>query len=220
MKVSIVIPAYNHYDLLHQLLYDLYRNCNSVNEVVVVNDASTDEELFSGLNWWKGTGMLPIREIRAKENKGFLISANLGLKQATGDIKILISTDVRVYGDIVQAITLILKANPKSLVGGVVYTHDTGWNKFGKKIFPYVEGWMLATTNYGWEELGYLDRRYVPNDFEDVDLSTTALSLGYELIIVEPGSAVHTGGKSIGYSPEREALTRINQKKFEEKWIK
>lgn len=217
MKSSIIIPAYNHYDLLHTLLFEIYRRCKSVDEVVVVNDASTDENVIKGLSWWKESELIPIRELRAKTNKGFLLSSNIGLKRATGDIKILLSTDVKIYADIPLLVAEKLKENPKRLVGGIIHSHDTGWNKFGKKLFPYVEGWLLATTADGWEELGYLDARYVPNDAEDLDLSTTALSLGYELSTIE--SVVHIGGQSIGYGPEREALTRINIEKFRKKWI-
>lgn len=218
MTSSIIIPAYNHYDLLHVLLFEIYRRCKSVDEVVVVNDASTDDSVIKGLAWWKESKLIPIRELRSSTNRGFLLSANSGLKKATGDIKILLSTDVKIYDDVSVLVTDKLKDNPKRLVGGIIHSHDTGWNRFGKTIFPYVEGWLLATTADGWEELGYLDTRYVPNDFEDVDLSTTALSLGYELEIIP--SVVHIGGQSIGYSPEREALTKINQEKFKNKWIK
>ena len=35
---------------------------------------------------------------------------------------------------------------------------STGWNKFGEKIFPYLEGWLLATTSKGWAELGYFEK--------------------------------------------------------------
>lgn len=219
MNVSIVIPVFNNYNQLHQLLFDLYQQCNSVNEVVVVNDASTDETVYSGLSWWKTTGMLPIREIRSKENRGFLRTANIGLKRATGDVLILISTDVRVKGDIIQEVLKILNADDFSLVGGVYYEHDTGWNRFGKSIYPYLEGWLLAANRNSWETLGYFDTRYVPNDFEDVDLSTNARQLGMSLKALPPGMAFHIGGQSIGYNPERETLTKSNQKKFQEKWV-
>lgn len=218
-RISIVIPVFNQYPLLHQLLYDIYQKCyNHVDEVLIVNDASTEEDVIGGLDWWKQSEMLPIREIRNKENRGFLLSSNLGLRKATGDIKILISTDVRLYVDVAEKIQSVLKESPKSLVGGVIYSHDTGWNKFGTKIFPYVEGWMLGATADGWEALGYFDERYTPSDYEDVDISTVALQRGYGLAVIEPGSAVHLGGRSIGYSPEREIQTRRNQEKFREKW--
>lgn len=220
MTVSIVIPVYNQYPMLHQLLFDIYQKCGKVDEVLIVNDCSTEEEVISGLSWWKGTEMLPIREIRNTENRGFLLSSNYGLRKAIGDVKILISTDVRVLGDAVYRIVHALSNNPKTLVGGIFYNHDTGWNTFGKKTFPYLEGWLLATTADGWEALGYFDEQFSPNDYEDIDLSTTALKRGYELMALASDVAVHLGGRSIGYSPERELLTHRNQKKFEAKWIK
>ena len=49
MKVSIVIPSYNNYALLHQLLMDIYKKCPDVYEVIVVDDNSSEEEMFEGL---------------------------------------------------------------------------------------------------------------------------------------------------------------------------
>jgi GT2 family glycosyltransferase len=218
MSVSIIIPVYNQYILLHQLLYDIYQKCSTVDEIVIVNDFSTDEEVRTGLDWWRK--LLPIKVLENKENLGFLKSSNAGLRKATGDIKILISTDVRIYGDIVEKICAYLDAFPKSLIGGVVYKQSTGWNKFGNRVFPYAEGWLLAMLSSGWEDADYFDERYAPFDFEDVCLSTKVLSLGYSLYELPIGIAHHMGGKSIGYGEEREKLTRQHQKIFERQWVK
>lgn len=220
MKVSIVIPTYNHYNLLHQCLFDVYRNCINADEVLVVNDSSTDEEVYSGLDWWKGSGMLNIREVRTAENRGFLRSSNIGLRKANGEVKILLSNDVRIYGDLLSAVLSILKDDPNHLIGGVIHSHDTGWNTFNGKIYRYVEGWLLATTSENWERLGYFDEMYAPNDFEDVDLSTTAVRLGIKLASLPPGLVEHMGAQSIGYTDKRRELTEENKKKFEAKWTK
>ena len=111
------------------------------------------------------------------------------------------SNDVRIHGKFVSQIKEIVTNSPKSLVGGVLYSKDTGWNKFGDKIFPYLEGWLLATTVGNWKELGYFDERFSPCDFEDVDLSTTALSLGYELVPLNNPGLVHMGAGTLGYNP-------------------
>jgi GT2 family glycosyltransferase len=218
-SVSIVIPTYNHYDLLHNCLFDIYRTCRNRDEVLVMNDCSTDEEVAGGLSWWKSSGMLPIRHIRSDVNQGFLLSSNYALKKATGEVKILLSNDVKLLGDITQPIIDALAANPKTLVGGILYEHNTGWNTFGDKTFPYLEGWLLATSAENWEELGYLDEPFAPCDFEDVDLSTKALSLGYQLKAIGQGITQHLGAQSIGYSPTREAHTKQNQEIFKQKWL-
>lgn len=220
MKFSFVIPTYNKYELVHQCFYDIVQKCSLVHEVIVMDNGSTQEEIFTGLNWWKGTGLLPLRVIRTEENLGFLRASNLGMKKATGDIVCLLSNDVRLYGDIVHRIQHILKADNMTLVGGRLLDWNTGWNVFGNRMFPYIEGWLLAATKEMWEQVGYFDERYAPNDFEDVDLSTSFIHVGGRLEALPEDITHHMGAQSIGYSPEREKITKINQKKFKEKWVK
>ena len=220
MKVSIVIPSYNNYALLHQLLMDIYKKCPDMYEVIVVDDNSSEKGMFDGLSWWIKHTTLPITVRRELVNDGFLMTSNRGLKLASGDAIILISTDVRIHKDIVSTVNTWLQAIPNSLIGGTVYDKSTGWNEFDEKIFPYVEGYLLATTYDGWRDLGFLDERYAPNDFEDVDLSTTAVSLGYSLHSFLPTTIKHIGAQSIPYGAERQELTERNREKFRAKWIK
>jgi GT2 family glycosyltransferase len=218
MTISIVIPYQNGWGMTHQLLYDLYRTDKElIDEVMLIDDASDDGSI-GGATWWKK--LLPVRIFRFEENKGFLLSANKGLKKATGDIKILISNDVRVYAPFIKQIINVFTENPKRLVGNYFHPDNTGWNKFGDTLFPYMAGYMLASTSDEWEELGYFDERYVPNDYEDVDISTTAIKLGYKLTSLNLSSITHIGGQTIKYSSEREKITNINKRKFEEKWMK
>lgn len=220
MKFSIVIPTYNHYDLLHTILYDIYQRCKNVDEVIVVNDDSTDKDYYDGLDWWMGNGMLPLRHLQMKKNGGFILSSNCGIKNATGDIICLLSSDVRVGSDISVTVPSILNVQQKCLVGGRLLDYDTGWNRFGNRIFPYLEGWLIAATKDSWKELDYLDEDLVPNDFEDVSLSTKALEMDYTLVPLNDNRIVHIGGQSIGYNSNRETITRINQEKFRQKYVR
>ena len=224
MKFSFVIPAYKNYALLHQLLWDIYKKCSTPYEVIVTEDGF-DEDTTKGIReFW--TSHLPIKHF-AHAGMGFLKNSNFGLKQATGDIVCLISTDVRIYKDLValgMSLPEVQKRNEgKILLGGRYFSQSTGWNEFDGRVFPYVEGWLLITTKDNWDELGYFDERYAPNDFEDIDLSTNAVTLGYSLAQITPdaGDVVkHIGAQSIPYSPEREAITIKNKEKFRKKWIK
>lgn len=219
-KVSIVILNYNGWQMTHNLLFDLYKHCASIDEVLVVNNGCTEAESFTGLQWWMDKPMLPVRELRIDKNVGFLLAANAGMREATGDIIILISNDVRIRGDIVLRIRSILKDQPDILIGGKYYDWDTGWNTFDGKIYAYLEGWLLATYKDTWIELGYFDERYAPNDYEDIDLSTTALSKKIYLEALPHDIAQHLSGQTLQYNSEREELTKRNRELFRDKWIK
>lgn len=163
--------------------------------------------------------MLPIREIRLEKNVMFLKATNIGLKKATGDIIITTSNDVRIFQNISQAIINLLNDDDHQLIGGRLLDWDTGWNTFGTAMFPYLEGWLLAATRSGWEDLGYFDEQYAPSDMEDVDLSATAGMMGYKLTALPSDMTQHLGAQSIGYNPEREKITLANKEKFRKKWI-
>lgn len=212
MKFSFVIPAYNNYALLHQLLWDIRQNCSPVYEIIIT-DNGDDEETVKGLDWW--TGLLPVRHIRNKKDLGFLKNSNSGLKLATGDVLCLISTDVRIHKDIVK----IDGSYDEYIWGGRYLDFDTGWNTFNDRIFPYLEGWLLTAHKDNWKDLGYFDERFAPNDMEDVDFSTKAKNAGLGLCAYPDGYVSHIGAQTIGYNPEREQITLENKKKFYEKWV-
>ena len=224
MKVSVVIPCHNNYYLLNQVLFDLYKHCvNDIDEIVVVNDASTEKGFLDGLQgFWLDSKMLKskITLVDLKTNVGFLKASNEGMEAALGDILILLSNDVRVHDNVVDKIKKVVRNYPNGgLIGGRYLDFDTGWNKFGNNIFPYLEGWLLACTSEVWSDLGGFDERFAPNDYEDIDLSTAALEMGYPLLTVD-ANVQHIGGQTIGFDEAREMLTNTNKKKFEAKWIK
>lgn len=218
---SIVIPAYNNYHLLHGLLFDLYKTTPQGTEIVVVDDCSPDEQLTSGLEWWNSTMLAGrLKVIRNETNQGFLLTSNIGVDRATNEVVVLISTDVKVRDrSMISSISMALDEDVPVLVGARLYGASTGWNEFDGTVFPYLEGWLLGFKKSQWKSFGGFDTRYAPNDFEDVDISTTYIRNGGKLVGVSL-DVEHIGAQSIGYSPEREAVTKTNREKFREKWIK
>lgn len=217
---SIVIPVHGNWEGCHNLLFDLYKNCSLIEEVIVVNDVSPDVDVMNGLNWWKSSNMLPLEIINLENNLGFLKASNLGLQAAVEDVVCLISTDVRVRGDLVKQLHTLDTLSYDWLAGGKLYELATGWNDFDGQIFNYLEGWLLATRRDSWKDLGYFDTQYAPCDFEDIDLSTTAQSKDYVLHSLELDCPLeHGGGHSIKYGDEREKITKANREKFREKWL-
>lgn len=218
-SISIVIPTYNHYELIHNRLFEIYQRCQPVTEVVVMDNGSTDEDHANGMEWWKTNGMLNVRHFRAEENIGFIRISNIGIKEAIGDIVLLLSNDVQIGTDLVAPMQKHLGLGQRNLVGGRMIDWNSGWNTFGPQVFPYLEGWLLAATRQGWKELGYLDEDLAPYDFEDVALSTRAMMLEYNLIPLNNDKFNHLGGQTIGFNPEREEITNRNREIFRRKYV-
>lgn len=217
MKVSVVIPMFNGWSMTHSLLFDLYNFCRGIDEVLLIDNGSTEKD---GRDWWIDNGMLPLKVVRIPENIGFLKAANYGMTEAKGDVLILISNDVQVKEDIISKIRLIMIGDDYlPLVGGRYLNFDTGWNTFDGKTFPYLEGWLLACRKKDWNELGGFDEFFSPNDYEDIDFSTQALAHGFTLVGLEGAKISHNLGSTIGNGPERLALTERNREKFRQKWI-
>lgn len=222
MKFSIVIPAYNHFDLTGERLMEIYQTC-TVDEVIVVDDCSPDEKTRDGYRFWQRLDTFPLKVIHLPENVGFLKASNVGLKAATGDVIALISNDVKIKKDLGKLVKEVFTTPfDKVLLGGRLLDFDTGWNLFNNIVYSYVEGWALISTKTGWGELGYFDEQFAPHDFEDVDLSTTAVSKGFMLRTFQPWQGEvfeHMVAQSIGYTDERRAITETHRELFRKKWI-
>ena len=222
--ISIIIPYYGKWELTHARLLDLYRYAPDNCEVVLINDASSQSDCETGAGWWqKNSKKHTIRYYKNRENLGFGGSHNMGARLAKGDIFIFLSNDVIMSGDVITPIERILTSNPKTLACGKIIYWAAGWNEFvvnGKGfVIPYAEGWLLATTRDGWKELGGFDPRYGKYDYEDVDLSMTALDLGYDISATTNPPVKHLGGATVStVTKDRQAHTIANRQVFIEKW--
>jgi hypothetical protein len=207
--ISIVIPHYDKPELTNQLVDSLQKYCSGHElEILVFDNGSKVPYTRDGI-WIE----------RVNDNMGFLLAARTGITVVGGKIKILISNDVVISGDFIPPIEEKIKYSPLSLIGNRLIDWDSGWNTFNGKIYPYLEGYFLAAAKEIWDDIAF-DPQFAPNDYEDVDLSTQARELGYPLVTLNSPFITHIGAQTIGYGPEREKITRINQEKFRAKWVK
>ena len=220
-SISVVMPFFNNWNLTHMRLMELWKHIH-VHEVVLVNDASTDD-VDKVVAWWQKETPLPITYIKNEKNLGFGKSMNRGVWTATGEIVVLLSNDVIVSGDFGIDVRRVIEL--QTLVGNTLYDWDTGWNVFdmpdGKRLFPYLGGYFLAAYKHDFLELGGFDDRYGKFDFEDVDLSTRAIYMDYELVPLNSPYLKHMSGQTVRKNyTDREKYTRENIEKFYSKWKK
>jgi len=220
----IVIPIYKKSHLCQQVLNGIRKHeSGNVGRIIVTNNSPDDPGVNGCLEFWQSSELLPLEVINNSENIGFTLSANVGLRAACensseDDAVFLISNDVVINGKFASTASSVLTSQ-KCLLGHKLLSRDTGWNTFDGNMFPYIEGYFLACTSSGWKDLGYFDPSYAPFDFEDVDLSTTAISKGYKLVPTNNPGILHAGGGTIGYTDERRAITERNREYFRKKWI-
>ena len=188
-------------------------------EIILINDASTEMDCDGGVAWWQ---KFPLRQklryLKNDKNLGFGGSMNRGAKVAKGEILIFLSNDVVISGNFVDRIKNEIENDADILIGGRSIYWDTGWNQFNNTIFPYCEGWLLACTREVWDNLGGFDPIYGISDYEDVDLSTTAIQKGYRLVGLDSPFLKHLAGQTAKYNEERLARTNRNKEKFYAKW--
>lgn len=218
MSVSVITPVWNRADLTLSFLnqnWRLYGNRSDI-EFIVVDNGSEDSTPGLLKSWQERWSALTV--IRNKENLGFGPGNNQGTKIASGDIFVFLSNDVVVNGDYIGPVAESLKGRGHQLIGAQLMDWDTGWNKFNGEIIPYIAGWCVACTRDVWQMLDGFDERFIPCDYEDMDLSLEASKAGITLVKLDL-PLVHMFGRSAqALSGGREAITLENKKRFVEKW--
>jgi glycosyltransferase involved in cell wall biosynthesis len=91
-SISIVIPAYNGGHSLDQCLDAIGRLIAPPDEVIVVDDGSTDGSI-------EHAAAPAIRFQRTRGRKGPAAARNIGAGVATGDIVLCLDSDVCVHAD-------------------------------------------------------------------------------------------------------------------------
>jgi GT2 family glycosyltransferase len=225
MRLGIVIPFYNKWELTHKQMMQLYLNMPEWCEIYLVDDASTEEGISGGVAWWqKQLSRHRIYYIKNEENRGFGYSMNKGCKAAIKqgcDAVVLLSNDVEVYNDFATVVKNQLEEEPTILIGAELLWNDTGWNVLPNcATIPYANGWFLACTAETWKDIGGFDLGFMRFDYEDVDISLTAMMKGHKITALKPPAKLrHIGGQTVyAFYPDRMEYTRRNQQLFIEKW--
>jgi len=216
--ISFIVPIVNRPDLL-ALFAQQFVSLGELHtaeqvpffEVLVVDNGSNERTQRAVQAHLK---MYPwFRSLRNEQNLGFGPANNIGVRHAKGDIFVFTQTDV----EEISAYDLFLinqQVRDGALYGPRLVNWDSGWN-FG---IPYLEGWYLTCTRPTWEVLGGFDERYIPADYEDIDLSYTALHRGVVLRTISVPAKHNNPGATWSQFTGRDAITRTQRRRFMEKW--
>ncbi|MCA2712056.1 MAG: glycosyltransferase [Microcystis sp. M015S2] len=243
--VSIIIPVYNQFAYTFNCLESLYVNLSPdlAYEVIIVNDASTDETLEQLATLIKG-----IKVLTNAENCGFIRSCNYGASQAKGQYLYFLNNDTRILENCLESLLKLIVNNPQvgavgskliyangkqQEAGGIIWNSADGWN-YGRLDSPdepeynyvrpvdYCSGASLLVPTDLFKQLGGFSQDFIPAYYEDTDLCFALRELGYQVLYQPQSNVIHYEGITSGtdLSSGIKQYQVINQTKFREKWSK
>jgi GT2 family glycosyltransferase/glycosyltransferase involved in cell wall biosynthesis len=231
---SIVIPNWNGRDLLEKYLPGVLHAAagNPANEVIVVDDASTD-----GSAAFLRQRFPAVKLVALPENRGFGGAANAGFHAAANDIVVLLNSDMRVAPGFLAPLLAGFTDEKVFSVSCQIFFSDpakmrqeTGltqmwWSGNNLRVrhrqddeiedlYPcaYGGGGSSAYDKRKFFELGGFDEILAPFYFEDTDLGYMAWKRGWK-VLYQPASHVYhehrgTIGKSFSDSHIQNVLRR------------
>lgn len=210
-SVAIVIPAYNEEHLIGRCLESCIAQTSAPDEIIVVNNKSTDDTLAVVRRYQEFNPQLNIRLLEQNELQGLIPTRNHGFDRARSDVIGRIDADTIIANDWVETIRRRF-ANPAvdAATGPVLY-HDMPLRRLGfwgdHRIRSYLQhhstdqrfllGANMAIRNSAWRairQLAHLD----PEDqlHEDIDLALTLFKNDFE-IAYEPTMVAGISGRRL-----------------------
>ncbi len=240
-RVSIVIPAHNHFDFTYACLRSILRHTDPVPyELIIGDDASVDATRQVEIV------VKNIRLMRNRTNAHFIATCNKAAKLARGDYLFFLNNDTQVQPGWLSTLVELLDNDPSiglsgsKLVfpdgtlqeaGGIIWRDGSAWN-YGRGRDPacpdfnylretdYISGAAIIIRRKLWEKIGgfasYLTQVYC----EDSDLAFRVRELGYRVVYQPESLVMHFEGVTNGTDVKCgiKAYQAENEKKFYSKW--
>jgi len=224
--ISIIIPTYNHAELIDQCLSALLPTlpeCKGV-EVLIVDDGSSDDTRARVASWAARDHRVRLHA-GSGANEGFVKACNRGALAAQGGLLILLNNDTVPLKGWLQALLRTFATHPEAgVVGGKLIYPDGCLQEAGSVVFvdgsaanvgngaqiphlplynylrevDYCSGALLATPRSLFLKLGALDEKYSPAYYEDVDYCFKVRATGHRVYYQPRSVVVHVGGATAG----------------------
>ncbi len=234
---SIIILTYNKLEYTKLCIESIRKfTKKGCFEIIVVDNASSDETV----KWL--TEQEDIIAILNDENKGFPAGCNQGIEIARGESVLLLNNDVIVSPYWLSNLNDALwsseeigavgsSTNSISYHQAIRVNYDTITNmlnfakiqnnqdKQSMEERIKLVGFSMLMKKSVLDEVGMLDERFSPGNYEDDDLSYRIVLAGKRNIFCKNAFIHHFGSVSFDdQSPEYTALLATNRQKFKEKW--
>jgi GT2 family glycosyltransferase len=215
-RVTVVIPTWNRRDLLERLLDRLGAQTYSIEEVIVVDNASRDASAEAAAA--KGA-----RVIALERNFGFAKAVNLGIKETRTELVAIVNNDIEVEPDWLERLVKMVRlprvwfaagklrsaAHPEQIDGAYdllcrgacAWRAGSGradgplWSRPRRiRLAPFTA--TLFRTDI-FKRVGLLDESF-GSYLEDVDFGLRCAMNGYYGVYVPDAVATHAGSATLG----------------------
>jgi GT2 family glycosyltransferase len=237
-EVSLVAVAYGRRELLARMLTSVQdQGVGSLSvEVIVVDNDSPDDTVAFLADQVRGVRVIPLAE-----NLGFGQGTNIGVRAASGDVVVLMNTDVEVMAGwlppLVEAAQRYGAGAPVSVDsdGRIVefgawisddgHVHLLGGGRGGPEGIPHssslaahASAACLAMKRSVYQALGGFDPVFGLGYHEDVDLFAAMEASGLGALKMVPESRViHSGGGSF-HADQASRLAARNHRRTQRRW--
>ncbi|HEY6065937.1 MAG TPA: glycosyltransferase [Thermoanaerobaculia bacterium] len=191
MRVSVVVPAFDDPVGLAECLDALAPSAGPENEIIVVDDASTDETPAVAAR----SG---VRLLRMERNSGPGAARNFGARHATGDVVLFVDSDVVVGPDTVSRVARALEEHPE--IAAVFGSYDAAprapglVSQFRNLLHHFVhqQGDPEASTFWAgcgavrrsvFEAVGGFDPSRSLRSIEDIELGYRLRDAGHRILL-------------------------------------
>lgn len=242
-RASVLIVTYGNCDLTRLCLCSLQRAAGLLPFEIIVVDNNSQDETPAYLDEAAASGLLPLRVVKNRDNRGFAAANNQAAQLARGDILVFLNNDTVVRPGWLEQLVAAIDRDPQvGLVGpmtnscgneaqlGTPYADLDAMDRFATDHCakhpgvtsepPMLTLFCAAMKKSLFDRIGGLDLRYGKGMFEDDDLAMAVRAQGKRLQLLHDVFVHHYGGAAFSRLPPREYLRLfyMNRRYFERKW--
>ncbi len=148
MKISILIPSYNSEKFIYRCVNSVMNQTYKVNEIIIVDDGSTDNSLKILKDFEKKDNRI---KIISQENKGLSKTRNILIDNSIGDYFYFIDSDDWIENDCIENFLIELKKDQYDLIFAKSFTNNK-INKYASRINENTtkEEYAIFNCTYVW----------------------------------------------------------------------
>jgi len=235
--ISVVIPVYSAPEELEGCLASVYSTVPDDTEVVVIDDASPDSSTATVLRRWQEQTPASWRFLANRKNRGFVGTANRGMKLSLNDV-ILLNSDTELTPGWLQGLQRCLWSDP-SIATATPWTNNgeiASMPQFcranpvppdasavaaviartGNAVYPELPtavGFCMAFSRPAIDRIGVFDEALFGKGYgEENDFSMRAVQAGMRNVLCDDVYVIHLGGRSFGptgLKPDESSMQRL-----------